>query len=220
MRLQNIFTVAFLFQMWADGSFQNLHIFINRYHTNRSANLILTMESLQDTFFTTKVSINDRRLVDFFQTNTSEMREPVLWYRTESLEQTLDFYGVFADKKLPYRKCFYHVSRVMFFLSGYHYISTTVTSNGLSADENKSFGSTYIDLEENIRCQPQFDIPRCHNASRPLHYVTSEVIVLRAVFSKRCPLDSFTQYSWTLHDSTENRKKIHTLVCFTFLTFL
>lgn len=82
----------------------------------------------------------------------------------------------------------YHVSKVVFFISGYHYVSTTITFNGLKVDERKSFGYTYIDLEEHIRCEPLFDIPRCHNATRPLHYVTSEVIVLRAVFSNGVPL--------------------------------
>lgn len=207
MSLIYFLILTFLVQLWPNGSFQNIHVYINRYQSNRSANIITTMKTLKGLFFSTKVNIDERRLVDFFQTNTSEAREPVFWYRTDSLEQTLDFYGIFTDKNLTYQKCFYHVSRVTFFISGYHYVTTTITSNGLSADERKSIGYTYIDLEEHIRCEPRFDIPRCHNATRPLHYVTSEVIVLRAVFSKRCPLDSFTQYFWTLHDSTENRKK-------------
>ncbi|XP_034489358.1 uncharacterized protein LOC117793176 [Drosophila innubila] len=155
-------------------------------------------------WFTTRVNVNERRLVDLFQTNTTEAREQLFWYRTNSLKDILNFYRVFNEKPLPYQKCFYHVSRVHFFESGYHNVTVTISTNGLSAYDIKFLNYIYIDLEENVRCEPLFDIPRCHDSNRPLHYETSEVIVLRAVFSRRCPMDNFIRYYWTLHDSTES----------------
>ncbi|XP_064556610.1 uncharacterized protein LOC135441085 isoform X3 [Drosophila montana] len=194
-----------LAQIMARVSYENLHIFINRFHVNRTILIITTLEALGDVWFTTKVSIDERRLIDYFQTNASETREPLLWFRTTRLMQTLNFYGIFTENRLPYQECFYHVSRANFFISGYHNVSALISTVGLSADEERVSSYTYIDLEEHLRCEPRFDIPRCHDANQPLHYETSDVIVLRAVFTRRCPMDSFIQYYWTLHDSTESR---------------
>ncbi|KAH8400603.1 hypothetical protein KR222_007998 [Zaprionus bogoriensis] len=186
--------------------YQELHLFVNRYQANRTAYIMLTLETLEDNFFTTKVMVDKQRLVDFFQTNISEAREPMLWHRTANLVETLDFYGIFTTDDIPYVKCYYHVSRVDFFVNGYHFLSGTITANGLSTDETMALSYIYIDYDENVRCLPRFDIPRCHDSNRPLSYETSEVLVLHAVFSKRCPLDTFTKYYWTLHDSTGKRK--------------
>jgi len=205
--IQIIFLMS-LAQVQSLISSDNLHVFVNRFHVNHTAYIITTLETLGDIWFSTKVNINERRLVDLFQTNITEAREQLLWYPTTSLKKTLDFYSVFSKIQLPYEKCFYHVSRVNFFKSGYHNVSVTISTNGLSTYEKKSLSYISIDLEENIRCEPSFDVPRCHDANRPLHYDTSEVIVLRAVFSRRCPMDNFIRYYWTLHDSTENRKFI------------
>ncbi|KRK05731.1 uncharacterized protein Dyak_GE27507, partial [Drosophila yakuba] len=57
-----------------------------------------------------------------------------------------------------------------------------------------------------ISCEPKFYLPRCHDSNRPLHYETSKLVVLRAVFTRHCPMDHFIQYYWTLHDSTDSEQ--------------
>ncbi|XP_033150708.1 uncharacterized protein LOC117135018 isoform X2 [Drosophila busckii] len=77
----------------------------------------------RDIWFTTKLTINDRILVDYFQTNTSEAREKFLWFRTNNLRETLNYYGIHVEKPVPYNKCYYHASRANIFTSGYHNMS-------------------------------------------------------------------------------------------------
>ncbi|XP_023167471.2 uncharacterized protein LOC111597153 isoform X3 [Drosophila hydei] len=181
------------------------NVFVNRIHVNHNVYVIATLQALGDVWFITKLSIDEERIIDYFQTNTSEYREQLLWYHTNSLKQTLNFYGIYIHERLPYQECFYHVSRAIFFKSGYYIVSALITKIGRTADELRGVSYTHIDLDENLRCEPLFRIPQCFNADSPLHYEVSNIIILRAIFNRRCPMDIFTHYYWTLHDSTERQ---------------
>ncbi|KQR91056.1 uncharacterized protein Dere_GG26172, partial [Drosophila erecta] len=182
----------------------NLYVFTNRSHTFGQGRVIITLQSLHQKWFTTKVSLNGLILVDYFQTNTSAQKEALLWYRTSNLEKTLAFFGVSSDRKVPYAECYFHVSGIHFFSNGFFSVVALITSDGLYGNELQARTYTFVKTNLHISCEPKFYIPRCHDSNRPLHYETSKVIVLRAVFTRHCPMDNFIQYYWTLHDSTES----------------
>ncbi|XP_068143472.1 uncharacterized protein [Drosophila tropicalis] len=201
-----IYFLTLLLSTNAITKFSNLHIFINRFHAYGNARFITTLETLGDTWFTTKVSINERRLVDYFQTNTTELRESLLWYKTTNLRQTLIYFGINVNFELPYEECYYHISRAQFFFNGYNVVSALLTTDGLYENEVKTFCYTFVSSERKVSCEPRIKIPHCDDSNRPFHYETSGVIVLRAIFLRHCPMDRYIQYYWTLHDSTESRK--------------
>lgn len=205
MRVNQFLVLISLANVTAFIRYDNPYVFVNRVYVNHTIFVIVTLQSLRGVWFLTKVSIEER-IIDYFQTNASEHREQLLWYHTASLKQTLNFYGIFTQKNLPYQECFYHVSRANFFKSGFHNVSVLITTIGITSDKLRSSSYTYIDLDENVRCEPQFSIPQCVNADYPVHYEVSDIIVLRAMYTRRCPMDIFTQYYWTVHDSTERRK--------------
>nr|DAA06434.1 TPA_inf: polycystin-related Y protein [Drosophila mojavensis] len=204
MRVNQFLVLISLANVTAFIRYDNPYVFVNRVYVNHTIFVIVTLQSLRGVWFLTKVSIEER-IIDYFQTNASEHREQLLWYHTASLKQTLNFYGIFTQKNLPYQECFYHVSRANFFKSGFHNVSVLITTIGITSDKLRSSSYTYIDLDENVRCEPQFSIPQCVNADYPVHYEVSDIIVLRAMYTRRCPMDIFTQYYWTVHDSTERR---------------
>lgn len=184
----------------------NLNVFTNRVHAHGNARIIVTLQFLPFEWFTTKVTLNNRILVDYFQTNTSERQESILWYKTENLAKTLMFYGVSYDKKLPYEQCFFHICGAKYLSNGFFNIVVLITSDGLFGHEIKTRTYTFVKSNLHISCEPEIDIARCHDSNRPLHYETSKVVVIRAVFLQHCPMDTFIQYYWTLHDSTESGK--------------
>ncbi|XP_032588875.1 uncharacterized protein LOC26527763 isoform X3 [Drosophila mojavensis] len=204
MRVNQFLVLISLANVTAFIRYDNPYVFVNRVYVNHTIFVIVTLQSLRGVWFLTKVSIEER-IIDYFQTNASEHREQLLWYHTASLKQTLNFYGIFTQKNLPYQECFYHVSRANFFKSGFHNVSVLITTIGITSDKLRSSSYTYIDLDENVRCEPQFSIPQCVNADYPVHYEVSDIIVLRAMYTRRCPMDIFTQYYWTVHDSTERQ---------------
>ncbi|KAI8033153.1 hypothetical protein M5D96_014096 [Drosophila gunungcola] len=182
----------------------NLYVFTSRNYSYGNGRIIITLESLHHEWFTTKVTLNGIILVDYFQTNTSEHQEALLWYKTSNLEKTLAFFGVNADVKIPYKNCYFHASRVNFFSNGFFSIVAMITSDGFYGNEIQAMTYTFVKSTLHLSCEPKFYIPRCHDSNRPLHYETSKVVVLRAVFLNHCPMDNFIQYYWTLHDSTES----------------
>ncbi|XP_033245340.1 uncharacterized protein LOC108164998 [Drosophila miranda] len=181
----------------------NVHVFINRYNAYGRANIITTLDSLPEAWFTTRVTMKVRILVDFFQTNVSEHQGAFAWYRTANLRETLDFYDVKIEKDLPYVKGHFHVSRVNFFQSGHFLINAIITTEGLYDNAVTAKTYTIVKLMQGNACEPKFDIPSCFDSNRPQYYETSKEIVLRANFSRFCPMDTFIQYHWTLHDSTD-----------------
>ncbi|XP_033172781.1 uncharacterized protein LOC117150011, partial [Drosophila mauritiana] len=181
----------------------NLYVFTNRSHTFGKGRVIITLQSLHQKWFTTKVSLNGYILVDYFQTNSSERKEAFLWYRTSNLEKTLAYFGITTDMQIPYDECYFHASEVNFFSNGFFSVVALITSDGFFGNELQAKTYTFVKTNLHITCEPTFYIPRCHDSSRPLHYETSKVVVIRAVFTRHCPMDNFIQYYWTLHDSTE-----------------
>ncbi|XP_033172782.1 uncharacterized protein LOC117150012, partial [Drosophila mauritiana] len=144
-----------------------------------------------------------RERPNYFQTNSSERKEAFLWYRTSNLEKTLAYFGITTDMQIPYGECYFHASEVNFFSNGFFSVVALITSDGFFGNELQAKTYTFVKTNLHITCEPTFYIPRCHDSSRPLHYETSKVVVIRAVFTRHCPMDNFIQYYWTLHDSTE-----------------
>nr|ADF80164.1 polycistin-related protein Y [Drosophila pseudoobscura] len=186
----------------------NVHVFINRYNAYGRANIITTLDSMPETWFTTRVTMKVRILVDYFQTNVTEHQGTLFWYRTANLSETLDFYDVKIEKDLPYVKGHFHVSRANFFSSGHFLITAIITTEGLYDNAVTATTYTIVKLMQGNACEPKFDIPSCFDSNRPQYYETSKEIVLRANFSRFCPMDTFIQYHWTLHDSTDARDRI------------
>ncbi|KAH8236300.1 hypothetical protein KR032_006882 [Drosophila birchii] len=184
--------------------FSNLNIFTNRVHLHGNPKIIITLQSIPYEWFTTTVTLNERILLDYFQTNKSERQESLLWYKTKTLKKTLSFFGISNDTKLPYEQCFFHICRANFLSNGFYNINVLIINDGLFKNETKRTTNTFVRSNLHISCVPQIDISRCHDSNRPLHYETSKVIVLRAFFLQHCPMDNFIQYYWTLHDSTES----------------
>ncbi|XP_030377820.1 uncharacterized protein LOC115626579 [Scaptodrosophila lebanonensis] len=186
--------------------FHNYHVFANSHQNRGFARILTTIEKMSSIWFTTRVYINNRRLVDYFQTNLSEPLEPLLWYRSKNLTETLLFFGITSVKKLPYTQCYYHVSNAYFFNDGFRNVSSRITLEGNSKRFFIVHTSMYVTTREKSSklCTPFFTFPRCFNISQPLVYDTATVLVLRAEFERHCPLDKYTTYTWTLHDSTED----------------
>ncbi|KAH8376516.1 hypothetical protein KR200_001007 [Drosophila serrata] len=207
MQKRYFYLITFIF-LDVFALFSSLNVFTNRLHVHGNPKIIITLQSLPNKWFTTKVTLNERILVDYFQTNTSERKESLVWYKTKNLTTTLSFFGVRYDAKLPYEKCFFHLCRANFLSNGFFNINVLITNDGSFEKENQS--TTYTIIRPNLltSCEPQIDISRCHDANRPLHYETSKVILLRAFFLKHCPMDNFIQYYWTLHDSTESGNRV------------
>ncbi|XP_022208919.2 uncharacterized protein LOC111065195 [Drosophila obscura] len=187
------------------ANFSNVHVFVNRYNAYSRANIITTLDSLPEAWFTTKVVLNKRTLVDYFQTNASERHGALSWYRTTNIQQTLNFYGVKIEKNLTYAKGYLHLSRINFYSSGFYLVETEITTEGIYSSEITATSYTVVKLIQGNTCEPKFDIPNCHDSNRPLYYETSKEIVIRANFSRFCPMDTFIQYHWTLHDSTDSK---------------
>ncbi|SPP78129.1 Hypothetical predicted protein [Drosophila guanche] len=182
-----------------------LQVFVNRYNAYGRANIITTLETVQLAWFTTKVVMNKMILVDYFQTNASEVQGALAWYRTINLQQTLNYYGVKIEKNLTYTKGYFHVSKTKFFSSGFYLIESAITTEGIFSSELKATTYTVVKLIQENACEPKFDIANCHDSNRPLYYEASKEIVIRANFSRFCPMDSYIQYHWTLHDSTDSK---------------
>ncbi|KAH8298314.1 hypothetical protein KR018_002355 [Drosophila ironensis] len=194
-----------------------LHVFTNSRHDYGSARVILTKETLNNDWFTTKVTANEQILVDYFQTNTSETKEPLLWYRTKNLSQTLNFNDIYINKKLPYYECYFHISRVNLFSNGLYKIVAVITTKGVYGNEEMASTSTLVKTSMPISCEPEIRMRQCQDSNRPLHYETSKVIVLRAVFFTHCPNDDLIQFYWTLYDSTET---VHCLMIGQYFIYL
>ncbi|KAH8288151.1 hypothetical protein KR054_003955 [Drosophila jambulina] len=202
-----IYLITFMF-FNAFALFSNLNVFTNQVHVHGNPKIFITLQLLPYEWFTTKVTLNKMILVDYFQTNTSERQESLLWYKTNNVTKTLSFFGVSYDKKIPYEQCFFHICRANFLSNGFFNISVLITKNGLFENETKATTNTFVKSNLHILCEPQIVISRCHDLNRPLHYETSKVIVLRAIFLQHCPMDSFIQYYWTVHDSTESGNRV------------